>query len=94
MPAGSYMHTPSPRRPNERIGVSPLSTPRAKPFSSEGAGLPRDDAYMSSSGPVPGPVPTHGSPIGQPLAPSIGKGEPGFGGPGSEGRGDKRRHWW
>jgi hypothetical protein len=44
----------------------------------------RPDQYMTASGPVPGAPPVQGSPVGEPLAPAIGPGEAGFGGPGSE----------
>jgi hypothetical protein len=56
--------------------------------------MPRGDRYMSASVVVaPGAVPPHASPRGLPLPPSIGVGEAGYGQPGSEGRGDRRRRW-
>jgi hypothetical protein len=64
------------KRSGERTGVSVLSTPRPKPFPQGAAVGVRRDQHASPSGPAPGAVPVHASPIGQPIAPNIGPGEP------------------
>jgi hypothetical protein len=68
-------------RNGPRIGVSPLSTGNPGVGRSDGSrgygkGRLRGDQHMTASGPAPGPVPVHGSPSGQPVAPNIGPNEP------------------
>jgi hypothetical protein len=98
----SYMNRRDEKRSGYASGVSVLSSERStRPFSTpdvasfpRGKGRVRPDQDMTPSGPAPGAVPVHGAPGGRPVAPSIGPGESGFGGPGSKGRNDKRRGWW
>jgi hypothetical protein len=74
-------------RSGPRIGVALTSDASF----ARGKGRVRQDQHMTASGPAPGPVPVHGSPVGQPLAPQIGPGEPRS--PADIARGDRKTRW-
>jgi hypothetical protein len=94
--AGPYT-TAGSMRSGPRVGVSALSSGPLRPVAAQRPIVPssevnpsdarlraRPDQYMTASGPAPGAPPVQGGERAQPLAPAIGKDEPGYCGPGSE----------